>query len=113
GPDSVAPHDERLLAAVLVEERRLERGRVLRTELEDVADLDRSAKCQRAAALDAAVALGGHADVGEARREVALGFDAAQVPARAVCARDELPLAQHLVGDDLALEPDRPERAGV
>ncbi len=40
------------------------------------------------------------ADVGEARLEVAAGLDAAQVPAVAVRAGDELALAQRLVGDD-------------
>ena len=39
--DAVAAHDERLLLAVLVEERRAERDGVERAELEDVAELDR------------------------------------------------------------------------
>ena len=45
--------------------------------------------------------------------EVAAVLDAAQVPAGAVRAGDELALAQRLVGDDLAREADRAERAGV
>ena len=80
-------------------------------KLEDVPDLDRGLEPQRAAAVRAAVALARLADVGEARLEVAAGLDAAQVPAVAVRAGDELALAQRLVGDDLALEADRAERA--
>ena len=53
------------------------------------------------------------AEVGEARLEVAAGLDAAQVPAVAVRAGDELALAQRLVGDDLAREADRAERAAA
>ena len=60
----------------------------------------------------AAVALLRRPDVGEARLEVAAVLDAAQVPAGPVRAGDELALAQQLVGDDLAVEADRPERAG-
>jgi hypothetical protein len=41
GPDPVAAHDERLLAAVLVEEPRLQRSGETRLELEDVPDFDR------------------------------------------------------------------------
>ena len=52
----------------------------------------------------------GCADVREPRLEVAAVLDAAQVPAGAVGARDELSLAQRLVGDDLALR-SRPGRA--
>ena len=70
-------------------------------------------KLQRAAAVRAAVALGRLAQVGEARLEVAPRLDAAQVPAVAVRAGDELPVAQRLVGDDLALEADRAERAAA
>ena len=50
------------------------------------------------------------AQVGEARLVVAARLDAAQMEAVAVRAGDELPLAQRLVGDHLALEADRPER---
>ena len=63
--------------------------------------------------VDAAVALVRHAQVGEARLEVAARLDAAEVPAGAVRAGDELPFAQRLVGDDLAVEADGPERARV
>ena len=42
---------------------------------------------------------------------VAPGLDAAEVPAVAVCARDELPFAKRLVGDDLDVDADRAERA--
>ena len=93
--------------------RRVERHRVARAELEDVADLDRGLEAQRAAAVEARVALLRLAEVGEARLEVAAVLDAAQVPAGAVRAGDELPFAQRLVGDDLAVEADRAERAGV
>ena len=55
----------------------------------------------------------GRAQVGESRLEVAPGFDAAQMPAVAVGAGDELTLAQRLVGDDPPLEADRPERAAA
>ena len=53
------------------------------------------------------------AQVGEARPEVAAVLDAAQVEAGPVRAGDELPLPQRLVGDDLAGEADRAERAGI
>src|SRR5689334_14557290 len=87
--DAVAAAEQRLLLAVLVQERRVERLRVERAEVEDMAHLDGSAELQRAAALRAAVALAGVAEVGEARLIVAAGSDAAQVPAVAVRARDE------------------------
>ena len=106
--DAVAPADQRLLRAVLVEERRAERLRVARAELEDVADLDRRLEAERAAAHRDSVALAGLADVGEARLVVAAGLDAEQVPAVAVRAGDELPLAQRLVGD----RPRRRRRPG-
>ena len=41
GTDAVAPHHDRLLLAVGVEEHRAERRRVVRSQLEDVAHLDR------------------------------------------------------------------------
>src|SRR5207253_8539346 len=113
GADPVAPHYERLLRPVLVEERRVERHGVLRPELKDVADLDRGAERQRAAADDAAVALDRHADVREAHLVVAAGLDAAKVPPGAVRAGDELSLAQRLVRDHLSLESHRAQRAGV
>src|SRR5207237_6709988 len=53
------------------------------------------------------------ADVGNTRLEVAPVLDAAQVPAGAVCAGDELARAQRLVGDHVALEADGAERARV
>src|SRR6185437_4895181 len=81
--------------------------------LENVADLDRRLEAQLAAARDTAVALGDDADVGHPRLEVAPVLDAPKVPPGPVRAGDELPLAQRLVGDDLALEPDRAERPGV
>ena len=55
----------------------------------------------------------GLADVREARLVVASGLDSAEVPAVAVRAGDELPLAKRLVGDNLDVDPDRPERAAV
>ena len=61
-------------------------------------------KMRRAAALGTAVALAGLAEIGEARLVVAPRLDAAQVPAVAVRAGDELAVAQRLVGDDSALE---------
>src|SRR5207237_9090021 len=103
----------RPLLPVLVEERRAERLREPRAELEDVADLERDLESQRAAAVGAAVALAHLADVGEARLVVPPRLDAAQVPAVAVRAGHELPLAQGLVGDDLDGDADRPERAAA
>src|SRR5262249_24612030 len=94
-------------------ERGAERDRVLRAELEDVADLDRGLEAERAAADRAAVALLRDADVRDLRLEVAAVLDALEMPAGAVRARDELPLTKRLVEDDLALEADRPERARV
>ena len=70
-PDPVAAHHDRLLAPVLVEERRAERLGVERAELEDVADLDRRLDAQPAAALGAGVALARLADVRERRLVVA------------------------------------------
>ena len=78
-----------------------------------MADLDRGLEAEAAAADRARVALDRLPDVGEPGREVAAVLDAAQVPAGAVRAGDELALAQRLVGDDLAREADRAERAGV
>ena len=46
-------------------------------------------------------------------REVASVLDPAEVEPGPVRACDELPLAERLVGDDLAREADGPERAGV
>ncbi len=112
--DAVAAADQRLLRAVLVEERRAERRRSSAIlELEDVADLDRGLEAKRAAADGARVVLPSLADVREARRVVAPRLDAEQVPAVAVRAGDELPLAQRLVCDDLDVDPDRPERAST
>src|SRR3989454_434507 len=54
--DAVAPHDDRLLAPRLVVIRRPERRRVLRAELEDVADLDDLLDAEWLAALDARLA---------------------------------------------------------
>ena len=76
-------------------------------------DLDRGLEAERAAAVRAGVALARLAEVGEARLVVASVLDAAQVEAVAVRARDELALAKRLVGDDLAGEADRAERAGI
>src|SRR6476659_4647964 len=109
--DPVRAHDERLLLAVLVDERRLERRGVTRAELEDVADLDRRRERERATAVRAGVALARGAQVGEARLEVAPGLGAAQVPAVAVRTGDVLPLAQRLVRDNRPLESDGAERA--
>ncbi len=47
------------------------------------------------------------------RLEIASVLDAAEMPAGPVRAGDELPRAQQLVGDHLAREADRAERAGV
>ena len=80
--------------------RASERLGVPRAELEDVADLDRGRELQRAAAVRAGVVFGRLAQIGEPRLEVAPRLDAAQMPAVAVGAGDELPVAQGLVGDD-------------
>src|SRR5581483_5950249 len=109
--DAVAAAEQRLLSPVLVEERRVEPRAVLVGEIEDVADLDRRLERQRAAALGAAVAFERLAQVGEPRLVVAPCLDAAQVEAVLVRTGDELPLAQRQIGDDLAREPDRAERA--
>ena len=76
-------------------------------------DLDRDLEAEPPAALGARVALLRLADVGELGLIVAARLDAAQVPAGAVRSGDELPLAQRLVGDDRAGEPDGPERAAL
>ena len=52
-------------------------------------------------------------DVCESRREVAAVLDSAEVPAGAVRAGDELPIAKRIVGDDLTFEADGAERAGI
>ena len=109
--DPVAAAEERLLLAVLVEERRVEAVAVLVGEIEDVADLDRGLEGERAAALGAPVALDRLAQIGEPRLEVAPRLDTAKVEAVLVRAGDELAVAQRLVGDDLAGEADRAERA--
>src|SRR5438067_11970980 len=105
-PDPVAAAEQRLLAPVLVEERRLQRLRVLRPEVEDVADLDRRLEPERAAAFGTAVALDRLADVRETRRVVPTRLDPEQVPAVPVRARDELALAERVVREDLAAEAD-------
>src|SRR5207253_11228523 len=66
-----------------------------------------------ATAARAALAVARLAAVGEAPLEVPSRRDAPQGPAGPVGACDELPLAEGLVGDRLALEADRAERAGV
>src|SRR5207247_1688254 len=92
--DAVAPHDDRLLAPRLVEIRRPERRRVLRAELEDVADLDDLLDAEWLAALDARLAGGDGVEVGEPAVEVTAGADAAQVEPLAVRADDvDAPLA--------------------
>src|SRR5581483_10471880 len=111
--DAVTSADQRLLPAVLVEERRGERLGVLRSEVEDVPDLDRGLEGQCATAVRAAIAFPRLAEVGEARLVVAAGLDAAEMEAVPVRAGDELTLAQGLVGDHLALEADRPERSAA
>src|SRR5439155_6900090 len=68
-------------------------------------------KTERTAALGAAVTLARLAEIGEPGLEVALGRHAAKVPTVTVRARNVLTLAERLVGEDLALEADRAERA--
>src|SRR5262249_5125761 len=77
----------------------------------DVPELDRGVEAQEAAVVRADVALPRLAEIGEARLEVTARLDAAEVPPVAVRAGDVLPLAQGLVGDDLAGEADGPEGA--
>src|ERR671935_79336 len=79
--DPVAPHHDRPLLPVLVEEHRAERLREPRPELEDVPNLERDLEPQGTAAVGTPVALAHLADVDEARLVVAPGLDAAQVPA--------------------------------
>src|SRR5260370_37383700 len=93
GSDAVDPAEQRLLAPVLVEERRLERRRIEAAEIEDVPDLDGGLELQRTAALRTTVALLRLPQVGEPRLVVASRFHAAEMPARAVRAGVELVLA--------------------
>ena len=106
GPDAVAAAEQRLLLAVLVEERRAERRRVEGAEIEDVADLDRRLEDERATAQPATVTFARLAQIGEPRLVVAARFDTAQVPPVVVSAGDELPFAERFVGDHLARETD-------
>jgi hypothetical protein len=78
-----------------------------------VADLDRRLELQRPAAGRTAITLLRLADIGEPRLEVAAELDAAEVPARAVRAGDELATRERLVGDHLAVEADGAERSGI
>ena len=112
-PDAVAAAEQRLLLTVLVEERRAERRGVEAAEIEDVTDLDRGLEDERAPAQPAAVAFARLAQIGESRLVVAARLDAAQVPPVVVCAGDELPFAERLVGDHLAREADGAERAAA
>ena len=75
-----------------------------------MADLDCGLEAERAAAVRAGIRRRRRAQVSKARRVVAPGLDPAQMPPVAVRARDELPLLQREVGDDLAREADRAER---
>ena len=69
---------------------------------------------ERAAALRAGISFLGVPQVGPGGgAPVAAGLDAEQMPAVPVGAGDVLALAQHLVGDDLAVVADRPEGAAV
>ena len=93
--------------------RRAERLGVLRAELEDVADLDRSLELERAAARPGTCRLGcACADVGE-RRGRSRG--PAWTPRRWKPSRfapaTYWPVPQREVGDDLAVDSDRAERA--
>ena len=98
-PDPVGAHHDRLLDAVLVQVPGAERLRVAGAELEDVADLDRRLEAEPAAANRARVALLRLPDVGELGLVVTARLDAAEVPAGAVRAGDELALAERLVGE--------------
>src|SRR6266571_2072081 len=112
-PDAVAAHDERLLLAVLVQKRRLERRRVVRLKLEDVADLDRSLKVKSAAAPRTGVSLLHFPDVREARLVIAPGLDATKMPTGAIRTGYVLTLLEELVGDDLHRGPNGTDRAAV
>ena len=92
--DAVAARRAAASPAVLVEEGRLERRRVVAPEVEDVADLDGGLEVAVARRTRGSGRPPRLAQVGEARVVVAARLDAAQVPAVAVRARDELPLAQ-------------------
>src|SRR5205823_14894090 len=109
----IAPHDERLLGPVLVEEGRSERRGVLGLELEDVTDLDRRLEEEPPPANGAGVALLRGPEVGETRLVVAPGLDPAEVEAGAVRTRDVLALVESLVGNHLAVEADRTDRPRV
>src|SRR5215210_125525 len=79
-PDAVAAAEQRLLLAILIEERRAERRGVEGAEVEDVPDLDRGLEAQCAAADGTSVALARVAQVREARLVVAPRLHAAQPP---------------------------------
>src|SRR5207244_10715465 len=100
---AVAAHYEKFLAAVLVEEARLEPFAEVRPELEDVTDLDRRLNRQRPAAYWTPITLLQRPDVGEPRLIIAARLHPAQVPTVAVRPRDELPIAPQFVRDDLDL----------
>src|SRR6185312_6001007 len=116
-PDAVAAHPDRLLGAQLVQIGRTHGLRVLRAELEDVADLDHRLDRQHAAAVGTGIAGLDLVQIGEGRLVVAPGLDAGEMPARAVGARDPRALTQRLVGHDAAdrafADADRPDRAGL
>jgi hypothetical protein len=95
--DSVTPHHDRMLAARLVEVCRAERNRVVRTQLEDMTDLDCDLEPEPASAHRAAVALFRLAEVDEAGLEIASGLDSPEVSPVVVRAGDELPVAESVV----------------
>src|ERR671935_93150 len=111
--DPVAPHHERSLAPVLVEVHRAKRLRVERPELEDVAELERGLRDEPAATHRTRIAGIRLSDVREARFVIAPRLDAAQMPAVAVRAGNELPVAQRLVRDDLDLDAHGTERSAA
>src|SRR5450759_3144690 len=89
--DPVAAHHDRVAAPVLAQVLGAQRGRVLRAELEDVADLDPVPQDHGGAACRAAVALAGAREVrDEVRRVVARDIHVSQVEPMPVRPGDEV-----------------------
>src|SRR4051812_14074588 len=108
--DAVAAHDQDLLGAVLVEERSPERLRVLRLELEDMADLDRHLQMEVSAALRARVSFVNLPQVREPRLEAAAGLDPGERDVSTVAPAPVLPPPQPLSPISLDGAPARADR---
>ena len=113
--DAVAAHVQRGRLAGFVQHGGAHGLAVFLAELEDVADLDAARDAERALAGGRGIARDHVAQVG--RRglgQVAAPVDAGEVRVLLVRAADEVRQREHgVVGVDPALEPDRPEEAGL